>query len=154
MSETHFWNFWSMSWAPKHGTQGQKYVNLASRLRIFQGPRNVMEASPAIFQGFLGCNWPPPDHQNIKKKKWWGPGIFQKRHPKTLDFRFLSLYLETPSLHLETQIALVFLGLNDFIMDDRYTCRSTCGKSWVPHFVIKHYHYKAEKKYVQMNFTG
>ena len=55
VSETHFCIFWSMSLGPKHGPQGQKYLNLASRLRFFPWPRNEREGSPIIFQGFLGC---------------------------------------------------------------------------------------------------
>ena len=40
---------------PQTGPQGQKNLNLASRLIFFPGPRNGKEASPIIFLGFLGC---------------------------------------------------------------------------------------------------
>ena len=58
VSETHFWNFWSKSWGPKHGFQEQKYLNLASTLIFFSGSRNEREGSPIIFQAFLGCIQP------------------------------------------------------------------------------------------------
>ena len=38
VSEPHFWNFWSMSWGPKHGPQGQNTRFLGSRLIFFPGP--------------------------------------------------------------------------------------------------------------------
>jgi len=53
----------------------------------------------------------PPATQNIKKKIWWGPRIFQKRHLKSPFFGVTSLGSETPRLGSETQNRLVFLGL-------------------------------------------
>jgi len=88
VSETLFFNFWTISWGAKHGPKGQKNLHLGSRLIFFSGPRYGKEASPIIFLGFFRLFLRPPDHPKCPGFGLWAYRIFLTEAPVSPNFRF------------------------------------------------------------------
>jgi hypothetical protein len=97
-----------MFWGPKCAPQGQKHLNLGSRLRFFSGPRTGKEASPIIFLGNLGCTLAPQTTRSALVSVWGSVEFFARSTHFSV-----SRYSETSTRYSKTsnEKTLVFRGL-------------------------------------------
>ena len=123
VSETHFWNFWSMSWGPKHGPQGQKKTDFGFQTCIFSRAWKWIGGLPNNFSRFFGMYLSPPDHPKCPGFGLWVYGISRKRHPFRPVFGVAILEFEYPVLEFEYRKRAGISRVN--IFKEFYTCTIT-----------------------------